>query len=68
MAMVRIGNLMVYWGAPNIQDYAPGPHSFINAHDFKGPKELAEYIIEVIHYFLSHPPRPPSTYALMTFV
>jgi len=38
------GVLMVYWGAPNIADYAPAPHSFINALDFDGPAALGAYL------------------------
>lgn len=38
---------MVYWGAPNIKDFAPGPNSFISALDFEGPRELAAYIKQV---------------------
>ena len=33
-------SLMVYWGAPNIHDYAPGEKSFISAMDFKSPKSV----------------------------
>lgn len=33
--------LMVYLGAPNAHDYAPAPHSFVNALDFEGPEALA---------------------------
>ncbi len=39
------GCVPVYMGAPNIDDYAPGDHCFINAADFNGPKELAEYLL-----------------------
>jgi hypothetical protein len=38
------GTVPVYRGAPNIEDFAPGPKSFINAADFSGPRELAEYL------------------------
>ena len=41
------GVLMVYWGAPNIADYAPAPHSFINALDFAGADELGRYLQQV---------------------
>lgn len=38
------GTVPVYRGAPNIADFAPGPHSYIDANDFRGPAELAEYL------------------------
>eukprot|EP01116_Phalansterium_solitarium_P016556 TRINITY_DN3866_c0_g1_i1.p1 TRINITY_DN3866_c0_g1~~TRINITY_DN3866_c0_g1_i1.p1 ORF type:complete len:456 (+),score=144.48 TRINITY_DN3866_c0_g1_i1:1352-2719(+) len=38
-------NLLVYIGAPNIADYAPGPKSFVNAHDFGSVDELADYLL-----------------------
>eukprot|EP01105_Mastigella_eilhardi_P026715 TRINITY_DN784_c0_g1_i3.p2 TRINITY_DN784_c0_g1~~TRINITY_DN784_c0_g1_i3.p2 ORF type:complete len:123 (-),score=44.48 TRINITY_DN784_c0_g1_i3:25-393(-) len=34
----------IVMGAPNIDDYAPTPHSIIKATDFASPKELANYI------------------------
>ena len=40
----RSGCLPVYWGSGDVDDYAPGPHSLIKASDFKGPKELSEYL------------------------
>jgi hypothetical protein len=39
------GSVPVYLGAPNIDDLAPGEHCFINVARFKGPRELAEYLI-----------------------
>jgi hypothetical protein len=41
------GSVPVYLGAPNVEDFAPGDHCFINTADFPGPKELAEYLIVV---------------------
>lgn len=38
------GTVPVYRGAPNVAEFAPGPHSFIDANDFKDPAELAEYL------------------------
>jgi len=35
----------VYRGAKNIYEFAPGKHSFINAHDFATPKDLANYLL-----------------------
>jgi alpha-1,3-fucosyltransferase 10 len=43
------GTVPVYRGAPNVEDFAPGPHSFINADDFAGPRELAEYLTYLDH-------------------
>jgi len=40
----RSGCVPVYWGRGDADDYEPGPHSYINANNFKGPKELAEYL------------------------
>lgn len=37
-------SIPVYRGAPNIHKFSPGEHSFINVHDFKTPKDLAEYL------------------------
>jgi hypothetical protein len=40
-----VGSVPVYMGAPNIDDFAPGEHCYINVAQFKGPRELAEYLI-----------------------
>ena len=40
-----VGSIPVYLGAPNIDDFAPGENCFINVAQFKGPRELAEYLI-----------------------
>lgn len=37
-------SLPVYWGAPNVDEYAPAPYSFINVFDFPSPKALAAYL------------------------
>ena len=37
----------VYVGAPNIQDYAPGPHSYIDMRDFKTPSDLVAKLREL---------------------
>ena len=37
----------VYWGPPEIYQWVPGNHSFIDPQKFKGPKELAEYLKHV---------------------
>lgn len=39
------GSVPVYLGAPNIDDFAPGEHCFINAADFATAKELAEHLL-----------------------
>ena len=36
--------LLVVFGAPNIEDWAPAPHSIINALEWRGPAELAAYL------------------------
>lgn len=38
------GAVPVYLGAPNIDDFTPGEHCFINVNDYPSPKELADYI------------------------
>ncbi|MGB1249186.1 MAG: glycosyltransferase family 10 domain-containing protein [Candidatus Promineifilaceae bacterium] len=40
----RMGSVPIYLGAPNIDEYAPGPHSFINVKDYTSVAELAEYL------------------------
>jgi len=39
------GSVPVYLGAPNVADFAPGEHSYIDASQFSGPRELAEYLL-----------------------
>ena len=43
----RAGVIPVYWGPPEIYQWVPGNHSFIDPQRFKGPKELAEYLRKV---------------------
>jgi hypothetical protein len=38
------GTVPVYRGAPNVAEFVPGPHSYIDANDFAGPAELAAYL------------------------
>jgi hypothetical protein len=38
------GSVPVYKGAPNIVDFVPADHCFINVDDFRGPRELADYL------------------------
>lgn len=39
-----MGSVPVYRGAPNVAAFAPAAHCFIDAADFAGPVELAEYL------------------------
>jgi hypothetical protein len=41
------GSVPVYLGAPNVGDFAPGDHCFINAADWRSPEALARYLKEV---------------------
>ncbi len=38
------GSVPVYRGAPNVAEFAPGPRSYIDAADFSGPADLADYL------------------------
>lgn len=38
------GSVPVYFGAPNIDDFAPGDNSFVNIRNYKNPKALAQFI------------------------
>jgi hypothetical protein len=38
------GSVPVYLGAPNVADFAPPPHSFIDVSNFGGPQELSQYL------------------------
>jgi hypothetical protein len=39
------GSVPVYFGAPNIEDFAPGDQCFINIADFPDPRSLADYLL-----------------------
>ena len=39
-----VGSVPIYRGAPNVADFAPAPHSYIDAAGFSGPRELAEFL------------------------
>ena len=39
------GSVPVYRGAPNVDLFAPGVNSFIDASKFAGPHELAEFLV-----------------------
>ena len=43
----NVGTIPVYWGPPEIHQWTPGNHTFIDPQRFKGPKELAEYLKRV---------------------
>ncbi len=38
------GCVPVYRGAPNVEDFVPGDHCYINTADFTSPQHLAEYL------------------------
>jgi glycosyltransferase involved in cell wall biosynthesis len=38
------GSVPVYFGAPNIADFAPGKNCFIDVRQFENPKKLADFI------------------------
>mmetsp|Transcript_48262 Transcript_48262/g.80227 ORF Transcript_48262/g.80227 Transcript_48262/m.80227 type:complete len:676 (-) Transcript_48262:40-2067(-) len=38
------GTVPVYRGAPDVDDYAPGDHSFVQVQRFSGPESLATYL------------------------
>ena len=44
---LRCGTLPVYLGAPNVEEFAPGDHCYIDASKFNGTRELAEYLIHL---------------------
>jgi Glycosyltransferase family 10 (fucosyltransferase) C-term/Fucosyltransferase, N-terminal len=41
------GSVPVYLGAPNVEEFAPGDHCYINVADYHGPKHLAEYLLRL---------------------
>lgn len=38
------GSVPVYLGAPNVRDFAPADHCYIDVTDFAGPGELAAFL------------------------
>ena len=38
------GSVPVYFGAPNIEEFAPGDHCFVDVRQYDSPKSLAEFI------------------------
>jgi hypothetical protein len=46
--VLQAGTVPIYMGSPNIHpDWTPGEHSIIRTSDFKGPKDLANYLEKV---------------------
>lgn len=43
-----VGSVPVYLGMPNIEEYAPGDHSFINANG-KSPAELSDELMQYLN-------------------
>lgn len=41
---LQIGTVPVYRGAPNIEDFAPGDHCYIDASKYDSPRELARHL------------------------
>jgi hypothetical protein len=44
----NVGSVPVYLGASNINDFAPGEHCFVDVTAFRGPRELAVYLLELV--------------------
>jgi Glycosyltransferase family 10 (fucosyltransferase) C-term len=40
-----VGSVPVYLGAPNIEEFAPGDHCFIDAASYDSPRALADHLI-----------------------
>ena len=43
-----VGSVPVYLGAPNIAEFAPGRHCFVDVTEFSGPRELAAHLLELV--------------------
>jgi hypothetical protein len=41
---LNLGIIPIWTGAYNIKDWQPSEHSIVNAHEYKSPKALAEFI------------------------
>eukprot|EP01103_Thecamoeba_quadrilineata_P016288 TRINITY_DN5403_c0_g1_i1.p1 TRINITY_DN5403_c0_g1~~TRINITY_DN5403_c0_g1_i1.p1 ORF type:complete len:404 (+),score=70.60 TRINITY_DN5403_c0_g1_i1:53-1264(+) len=41
---IQLGVVPIVMGAPNIDDFAPSPHSVIKTIDYSGPQQLAEHL------------------------
>jgi hypothetical protein len=44
---LMVGSVPVYYGAPNIADFAPGDHCFVDVQQFQGPRDLAEHLLRI---------------------
>jgi hypothetical protein len=42
-----MGSVPVYLGAPNVREFAPGDHCYIDVNDFPSVRALANYLIEL---------------------
>jgi len=42
---LAVGSIPVYLGAPNVDEFSPGDDAYINAADFGGARELADYLL-----------------------
>ena len=42
---LRANTILIYKGAPNVDNYAPGDRSFIDVNNFASIKQLADYIL-----------------------
>ncbi len=43
------GSVPVYRGAPNVDDFAPGDHCYIDAASFEDARSLAAYLLDLTH-------------------
>jgi alpha-1,3-fucosyltransferase 10 len=44
---LMVGTVPVYYGAPNVDAFAPHPDAFVNARDFDGPEALAAHLLRL---------------------
>jgi hypothetical protein len=44
---LQAGSVPIYLGAPNIADFAPSPHSYIDVRNFQGPAHLARHLLQL---------------------
>jgi len=44
---LMVGTVPVYLGAPNVEQFAPGDHCYINSADFSSPEALAAYLLHL---------------------
>jgi len=41
------GSVPVYLGAPNVAEFAPGEHGYLDVADFAGPRQLADCLLSL---------------------